>query len=627
MVTVTPKSTLLGGPYGWRKLPISSLDEIDGRLSLKALAKESSEAQAAVVQRQVLRFEFRRLIYLIDLVSRDISVYANNKLRHRWVCRDDSGAHVPANDDAAWNPVDIVGDDQCVFILDRAYQSVYVHSFGRETISVAFQSDDPQSKWTRLSLDSTGCLLIHDAGQATALAYDRRGNFLGNRTANWPPIIKAEDFPPKPGPAPQTNDQLYEKSGFVLTKAIDSRLYNCSWHRMEIEIADLPPGTKIEVATFSYKEEGVAPVIGDDPRFVSAHTIIAPTQPPPAAGIDKKTTTEEFLIQSAPGQFLTIVVRLKGDGFATPVIRRLRVHFPRESYLEYLPPLFSADEPTRVFLERFLSIFQTEWDQFDRQIEESEKFFDPDSVPEGPAMDYLASILGVPLEGTWTGAQNRKLLQAVPKIYPHRGTVAALRDYIRVYLANFSGLTYEEISATPFPAIVEGYQERQFLMLSQAGGGALGPAGKPLWSPSVVKRLQLGVFAREGEVELVSTGDPERDLLHYFAHRFRVYVPAAWVRTAEDESLLRRAIETEMPAHVSYELCLIDAGVRVGEQTVVGLNMIIGDPPPLSLSCKPELDAPSLPGRNRLSSSVVLSGTGSPAVLNSDTRVGDWILN
>ena len=628
MAAVNPKSILLGLRYGWREQLISLFTDEDGKLSLKALREqEAKETTAVTATKQVFRFEFQRLMYLIDLVSRDISVYANGKLRHRWVCRDETGAHVPASEDSAWNPVDIVGDDKCAFILDRRHQSVYSHTFGRETISLAFRSDDFESDWSRLSIDAAGCLLIFDAKRPNALAYDRHGKFLGERKTNWPDRLASEEFPQKPKPEPLTNDQLYEKSGFVLTKPLDSRLYNCSWHRMEIEIEKLPPGTRIEILSFSYKQEDEAPTVNNDPRLVVAHTIIAPTQPPPDSELREKLITEEFLIQSATGQFLTMALRITSDGFTTPVIRSVRVHYPRESYLEYLPPLYSGDEPTRVFLERFLSIFQTEWDEFDRKIEESEKFFDPDSVPEGPAMNYLASILGVPFEGSWTAEQNRRLLQAVPKIYPQRGTVSALRDYVRAYLANFSGLTPDQIAATPFPAFVEGYQERQFLILSQSGAGTLGPAGKPLWSNAVVKRLQLGVFATEGEVELVSTGDPERDIFHHFAHRFRVYVPAAWVRTAEHESLLRRAIETEMPAHVSYELCLIDAGVQVGSQSIVGLNMIIGDPPPMSLSCEPELGAPSLPLRNRLGSSAVLSCTDRRAVLNSGARVGDWILN
>ena len=626
MPTGNPKSILLGERYGWRTQVLSSLDDTGGCLSLKKVREvPAAQTETKASERQELRFEVGRLTYAIDLVTRNVTAYANDQVRHRWVCRDETGAHVAASDDRAWDPVDIVGNDKCVFILDRAHQSVYLHAFGRETISLAFKSDDPDSRWSRLTMDDAGCVLVHDVrDQQTALAYNQQGKSLGKRESSWPAPLVFTTTTPKPKPQEPSDDPSYVNSGSLLTKALDSRLYNCTWHRMEIVIDALPPGTEIEIASFAYKDAGDAPSTNDDPRLVTAHKIIAPTQPPP--GERRKPRTDEFLIQSLPGQFLSVAIRLRGDGFATPIVSRLRVHYPRESYLEYLPPLYSANEPTRVFLERFLSIFQTEWDEFDRRIDESETFFDPDSVPEGKAMNYLASILGAPLEGSWTGAQNRKLLQAVPKIYPHRGTLTALRDYVRVYLANFAGLTLEEIEATPFPAFVEGYQERQFLALSQSGAARLG-AGKPLWSPGVVKRLQLGVFATEGEVELISTGDPERDVFHHFAHRFRVYVPAAWVRTAAEESLLRRAIETEMPAHVSYELCLIDAGTIVGTQSIVGLNMIIGDPPPLKLSCEPELDAPSLPQRNRLNSSAVLSSGKGPAVLDADARVGNWTLN
>ena len=86
----------------------------------------------------------------------------------------------------------------------------------------------------------------------------------------------------------------------------------------------------------------------------------------------------------------------------------------------------------------------------------------------------------------------------------------------------------------------------------------------------MVGRLQLGVYAREGEARLVSTGDPQRDLFHEYAHRFRVFVPAGWVRTAEQERMLRRAIEAEKPAHTAYDLCLVEPRFRVGVQSTVG---------------------------------------------------------
>jgi phage tail-like protein len=627
MATAVPKSFLLGGQYDWRTAAGSAVnDDPTVGLSLKPtlpITKEPPAPPPGVAP----AFVFSRLSYDIDREKREVRAYTSDgRLRHRWVSRDANGDQVAATDDRAWDPVDIAGDDSCVFVLDQRYQSVYVHLFGRETLSLIIRSQDSASQWKRLALDQAGCLLIFIKGKP-ALVYDRHGKKLGTSNAEWPPLpLSPENTSTQDSNATTTPAKpLYPKEGAWLSKSLDSSVYNCTWHRIEMIIDQLPPGTQIEVRTFAYKQLDEAPNSVNDGRLVLAHTVVAPTQPPPEEL--KKKRIEEFLVQSSPGQFLTVLIRLVGDGFGTPVIKNFRVHYPRESYLEYLPPLYSASEPMRVFLERFLAIFQTEWDGFERRVDQSEAFFDPDAVPEGNAMEYLASWLDLELEGSWQPEQNRKLLQAVPKIYPHRGTVGALRDYVGVYLANMARLTVEQISQTGFPAFVEGFQERQFLLLSQTDGSRLGEA-KPLWGAAVVKRLQLGVFAREGEVELVSTGEPELDLFNHFAHRFRVYVPAAWVRTADQEQLLRRAIEAEMPAHVSYELCLIDAGVKVDMQSTVGLDMIIGDPPACRLTCEPDRDAPSLPLHNRLGFGAVLATRpkGS-AVLDDGARVGDWILN
>jgi len=412
-----------------------------------------------------------------------------------------------------------------------------------------------------------------------------------------------------------------------MSKPLDSGIYNCPWHRIEMTLPQLPPGTQIDVQVFAYKTPDLAPLNMRDPRWISTYSVVAPIQPPPVPFKSEKSRVDEFLIQASPSQFLSILIKIHGDGFTTPVIQKLRVHFPRESYLSYLPPLYSANEPMRAFLDSFLAVFQTEWDEFDQRVDDSTALFDPAAVPEGVPMNYLASWLSLSLEGTWTGEQNRLLLKAAPKIQPLRGTAAALRAYVAVYLENFAGVSPDALSQTSFPALLEGFRERQYLELSQTSS-KFGHA-QPLWSDSVVKRLQLGGLAQEGQVDLVSTGDPQDDFFQHFAHRFRVYVPAAWVRTADQESLIRRAIEAEMPAHLRYDLCLVEAGFRVGIQSTVGLDTIVGGLPPWRLPSEPNLAAPSLPPLNRLGYGTVLScipGAG-PAILDGKARVDGWILD
>ncbi|WP_447602821.1 phage tail protein [Nitrospira sp. Nam80] len=571
------------------------------------------------------RYRFDRLSYDINRAQRELVAYTpDGKLRHRWGARDAQGNDVSASDPAAWDPVDIAGDTGCVFLLDRRYQTIYTHTYGREALSPLIQSQDSDSRWSRITLDEHGCLLVFDSRAKGSRCYGRGGKLLGASPAQWPAPISPQEGSNQP--STQQDDPPYPTDGYWLSQPLDSGLYKCQWHRIEMMLSSMPPGTQIEVKSFAYHDIEQAPLTGSDPRWVPAYAVAAPAQPPPAERTRQRV--DEFLVHGGAGQFCSLLVRLRGDGFESPVVRGLRIHYPRESYLQYLPPLYSANEPMRRFLDSFLSIFQTEWDEIDRRVDESEAYFDPDAVPEGAPMKYLASWLGLQLEGSWKPDENRKLLRTVPRIYPRRGTVSALREYLSIYLANFTGQEQDVVAQTAFPAILEGFRERQYLMLSTPGGSTLGIA-KPLWSDGVVRRLQFGGFSQLGEVEVVSTGDPERDLFHYFAHRVRIYLPASWVRTAEQERLLRRAIESEMPAHVNYELCLVNPGIRVDIQSTVGLDTIVGEGPPWRLPGKPEEPASSLQPVNTLGQGTVLSRdtTPGPAVLDCTARVGDWILD
>jgi hypothetical protein len=133
-------------------------------------------------------------------------------------------------------------------------------------------------------------------------------------------------------------------------------------------------------------------------------------------------------------------------------------------------------------------------------------------------------------------------------------------------------------------------------------------------------------------VRLVSTGDPEHDLFHEFAHRFRVFVPSAWVRTGTEEQMVRRAINAEKPAHASFDLCLVEPRFRVGLQSTVGVDTILGGSPAARLACTHESDAPaSRPPHSRLGYDMVLTAPPGdrPALrVGAGTRVGlDTLLN
>jgi phage tail-like protein len=556
------------------------------------------------------------LLYVVEREQSRVNAFtaSGRRLRHSWgACLD-------------WQPCDVAARGQFGFVLDEKNQGVYRHQAGYDSLRVMLSGDPAQTFWSRIAVDGAGMLYLWAPGQAKTQMFDCRGNSLGDRcygdVASYfeapapaaPPASGTGLYFDRGGepiasvdPSAPSGIPLYQTAGTWQSKPLDSLQYRCQWHRIDLVLSSFPPSGRIDVLTFSH--QAAADVLtAPDEAWQHAHTLLAPVQPPPC---DTALQPVDFLVQSGGGQFLSIRIQVQSDGFHTPAIDTMKVHYPRDSYLQYLPATYSEDDESRLFLERYLAIFQTEWDAIDKLIDEDERYFDPDAVPAGPFLDYLAEQwLGLKLEKTWTADQKRRLLTAAPKIFQCRGQLAGLRQFVAVYLANFAGMATADVLSSGFPAILESFRERQYLFLSEGDASRLGD-GAPLWSDTVVRRMQLGVYSQAGEAALVSTGDPPHDVFNHSAHKFSVSFPAGWLRTSADEAMLRRAIDAEKPAHTSYDLRLIEARFRVGDQSTVGVDTVVGENPVMRLGCGscPDLP-PSLPPVGRLGYDTILGAAG-----------------
>ena len=100
------------------------------------------------------------------------------------------------------------------------------------------------------------------------------------------------------------------------------------------------------------------------------------------------------------------------------------------------------------------------------------------------------------------------------------------------------------------------------------------------------------------------------------AHRFTVLIPQPL--DGEQESVVRHVLDTERPAHTTYELCSVEAGMRAGRGTQVGISSIVG--PTGSFS-------PAITDRSLLGSGTILGG-GSTGIaveagrIDTTARVG-----
>lgn len=255
------------------------------------------------------------------------------------------------------------------------------------------------------------------------------------------------------------------------------------------------------------------------------------------------------------GRYLWLRLRLAGAvvhadddlAFATPTIRAVRLVRPRLSYLRYLPALYSrrdAGDPTgALFAERMLAMFEHELTRVEARYESVAHQVDPWAAdPEW--LRFVATWFDLYLDPSLSPAQQRTLLAEVHSLYAKRGTPDGIRRYI-------------EIVTGHVPTLVEGQQVRPSSRI------VLGCTG-------VVGCSALG-GADENEARGVA-------FLDRYAHRLTIY---AFVldrcRREEVEALLRRILPTIVPAHVAVTLHVVPPDARVGEQSMVGIDLVLGD--------------------------------------------------
>lgn len=363
----------------------------------------------------------------------------------------------------------------------------------------------------------------------------------------------------------------YPAGGQVYLGPFDSEVYECAWDRLLVE-ADVPDTTTLTIDSLTQglvltldeiqaraPEWRPARIDGDFPDHDRVRTR--------RAAADRylwDAAARDTLVQSRPGRYLYLRLTMTGGGTETPTVRALRMTFPRRSYLEYLPAVYQEDAESRSFLDRFLSIFQASFDGIDQELDGFPRFLDPKGVPDD-FLPWLASWLGLSLDWPWTPEERlrrqRLLLERAPQLYRTRGTPAGLRAMISAY----TGLPENAVR------IVEAYCARNVLWLAPGG-----TAGGTLAGTCLYGRMQLDHGTALGGAPMDASGNPAEDAFATYAHRFTVVVPAGAVATDLLDASLRRLVDQERPAHTEATVYAPEARFRVGIQSVVGVDAIIG---------------------------------------------------
>lgn len=346
----------------------------------------------------------------------------------------------------------------------RTFLVLLVAATGNQVLSarLSLQADD--AKLVALSLYFpmrlfSGRALVHAGGQAF---YDS--------SERW--IALVEQRRPR-----------FEAEGKLVTRAFDSRVPGCTWHRVVLE-GCFPSGSMVSVSTRAADEQDEL-----------AHT---QWQSEPALKYRRTRGSEllrsesesareeswELLLQRARGRYVQLKLTLSGDGVRSPTLRALRIWYPRFSYRDQYLPAFYRDQDLTGFLDRFLANFEGTLTGLEGQVANAQRLLDVQSVP-ARHLAWLASWFGLLLDPAWDESRQRLFLRHVLQFLAQRGTIRGLRTAVALAVTEcVDERLFGDDGADaygPFGVrIVEHFRSREYPLLAltepdagAASGGAL----------------------------------------------------------------------------------------------------------------------------------------------------------
>lgn len=386
-------------------------------------------------------------------------------------------------------------------------------------------------------------------GAVCALAADRTGALLAAPGADNPPLRLRLGA-------------SHASAGWLWSDAIVFGKLPHAWNRLKAAI-DLPAGSHVRF-------------------YVHAGALAAPPPPPADDGVFDAPwralpgDLTDFFIDLAgrPAEALWLGAHFGNDLDATPVLWQARLAYDQSSYLPALPPIYRPGPGDGNFLQRYLSLFESFFDELETAIDDLPGMLDPAAAPAA-ALPWLAGFLALDLPEAQDGPAQRAAIAGAFARYGRRGTVAGLRAALQDE-AGVRALIDEPLQAmgwwslpVPTPAGATGWVDGDDAILGL----------NTVLAQAEYQGAVLGTTATLDHAHLLTAEDFGAPLFEAAAGRFLVRLYPGQLHCAGKLEQVRAIIERDKPAHTLYDVCTIESGLRVGFQATLGVDTLLGGGP------------------------------------------------
>lgn len=326
--------------------------------------------------------------------------------------------------------------------------------------------------------------------------------------------------------------------GVFISTAIDTKEDKTSWHKLLVDV-ELPRETKITISYYAADDCTIFSngqhidlnerIKDENMPFSEKEKLLQPLW------TNEISNPTDALLFNAEGRFLWFKIKLIGSEKQTPFVKKMRIYFPRTSYLSYLPAFYQEDRTSSEFLERFLSLFAKFLSGMDEQIQGLANYFDPNLV-SGEFLKWLSYWLGISVDDSWSDKKLRELMHYAPYLYKKRGTKEAIAKIVEIYTGD---------------------------------------------APFIIEHFQLKLYKQDSHLHRVIAnlyGDNP-----YF---FYVLVKPNVIHSEKERMMVQQILDAEKPAFTEAKLIVLEPWIYLDMHSYLGVNTYLSERSLMTLNHK-----------------------------------------
>lgn len=333
--------------------------------------------------------------------------------------------------------------------------------------------------------------------------------------------------------------------GAFFSRVFDGGEEELCWHRFVAE-GHGPGGASLRMTFYAADslEIGAGGVTVRIADFLKDSSVPLEEKKRILAPLEKKRALfpKDILLHEVKGRYLFFLAELYAQAGTGPEIEEMTLFFPREDWLRFLPGVYQKEKSGADFTARYLGLFQSFYDDCDRQIRQSSRLLNPADTDEA-ILKQLGEWFQLEDMYIWPEEKLRLLLKNVPGLFELTGTAQGMREIVRLY-------TGEE------PILIE------------CGGLSDLPGGE--------------------RYERIYGNDP---------YRFVLLIRERYLSTARDYQALLCIIRQMKPAHMEARVVPLRQKLVLGSDTYLGINSVLGNYRPLCLDGRSSLTFTSVGNR------------------------------